>query len=88
MDCGEQGGKKVMCWAGVVLGKLIIHWFEDQKSVNGDTYLEMLTDVVWPKFRWQAERVCGFSRMEQVFIPPSGQGLGSCRSLTTELSAI
>ena len=56
MDCGEQGGKKVMCWAGVVLGKLIIHWFEYQKSLNRDTYLEMLKDIVWPKIGSVASR--------------------------------
>ena len=51
VECREQGGKKVMCWAGVVGGKVIIHWFELNKSVNGEVYLEMLKNVVWPKVR-------------------------------------
>ena len=42
VECREQGGKKVMCWAGVWEGKLIIHWFDENTSVNGDTYLDML----------------------------------------------
>ena len=46
IECREQGGQKVMCWCGVVDGKIIIHWFDQNVSVNGDTYLEMLQDVV------------------------------------------
>ena len=38
----NQGDKKVMCWAGMVNEHCIIHWFEGDQSVNGDTYLEML----------------------------------------------
>ena len=38
----NQGEKKVMCWAGMVDARFIIHWFEGNRSVNGDTYLEML----------------------------------------------
>ena len=46
--CG-QGGLKVMVWAGLVNGKVIIHWFDANVLVNGETYLEMLKFVVWPK---------------------------------------
>jgi hypothetical protein len=56
VECREQGGKKVMCWAGVVEGKIITHWFEQNVSVNGDVYLEMLKDVVWPQVRSVATR--------------------------------
>ena len=44
-----QGGLNVMAWAGLVNGKVIIHWFDANVSVNGETYLEMLKSVVWPK---------------------------------------
>ena len=45
-----------MCWAGVVEGKVIIHWFDPNISVNGDTYLDMLVNVVWPQVRGVAAR--------------------------------
>ena len=35
---------------------MIIHWFESNKSVTGDTYLQMLKEVVWPKVRAVATR--------------------------------
>ena len=44
-----QGGLKVMAWAGLVNGKVLIHWFDADVSVTGETYLEMLKSVVWPK---------------------------------------
>ena len=48
--------KKVMCCAGVWEGKLIIHWFDENTSVNGDTYLDMLKSVVWPAVKGVATR--------------------------------
>ena len=44
-----QGGLKRMAWAGLVNGKVLIHWFDADVSVTGETYLEMLKSVVWPK---------------------------------------
>ena len=42
-----HGAKKVMALAGFVDGKLLpIHWFEG--SVNGESYIKMLEDKVWP----------------------------------------
>ena len=35
VECRVQGGQKVMCWAGVIEGQLIIHWFDNNVSVNG-----------------------------------------------------
>ena len=46
-----QDGQKMMCWAGVIEGQLIIHWFDNNVSVNGQTYLDMLKEKVWPKIR-------------------------------------
>ena len=34
VQCKVQGGKKVMCWCGVLDGKLIIHRFDKETSVN------------------------------------------------------
>ena len=45
------GGKKIMCWAGLINGKIILHWFPLGTSVNQQVYLEMLATVVWPKIR-------------------------------------
>ena len=45
-----------MCWAGVIEGQLIIHGFDNNVSVNGQTYLDMLKEKVWPKIRNLASR--------------------------------
>ena len=42
VGCREQGGKKIMCWAGLINGKIILHWFPLGTSVNQQVYLEML----------------------------------------------
>ena len=39
-------GQKIMAWCGMIRGRVILHWFEG--GVDGDTYLQMLQDVVWP----------------------------------------
>ena len=49
--CKEQGGQKVMAWAGVVQGQVIIHWFSSNVLVNGERYLEMLQRVLQPVLR-------------------------------------
>ena len=41
---------------GVIKGKLIIHWFDNNFSVNGKTYLSMLKEVLWPKIEMDARR--------------------------------
>lgn len=56
VECREQGGQKVMCWAGVINGQIIIHWFDPGMSVNGQTYLNMLQTVVWPQVKAVATR--------------------------------
>ena len=44
-----------MAWVGFVNGKLLpIHWFEG--SVNGNQYLEVLKNKVWPSVRGTATR--------------------------------
>ena len=40
----------MMCWAGLVDGKVILHWF-DEGSVNQWVYLDMLENVVWSEIR-------------------------------------
>ena len=46
-----QGGRSLICWTGLINGKVIIHWFEEKTTVNQHNYLEMLKEVVWPKVR-------------------------------------
>ena len=48
VPCKEQGGKKVMAWVGVVAGRVILHWFPSNVSVNGERYLQMLQQVLEP----------------------------------------
>ena len=39
----NQGESKVMCWARFVDDTMILPWFEEgNKSVTGDTYMQML----------------------------------------------
>ena len=43
--CKEQGGKKVMCWAGLVNGQIILPCFPVGTNVNQHVYLKMLDSV-------------------------------------------
>ena len=54
VDCRLQGDKKVMCWAAIIGGQVMLHWFERDESVNGQTYLDILKDVLWPMIRSSA----------------------------------
>ena len=29
-----QGGKSQMCWAGLIDGRIIFHWFDEKETVN------------------------------------------------------
>ena len=49
--CRVQGGRKVMCWAGIINGNIILHWFPLNTSVNQHVYLDMLETVLWPAVR-------------------------------------
>ena len=54
-ECRVQGGKKIMCWAGLIHGEVILHWFEEG-TVNQLVYLDMLENVVWPRIRSVSSR--------------------------------
>ena len=43
-----QGGRKLMCWAGLIDGRVVIHWFDEDERINQHIYLNMLQTVVWP----------------------------------------
>ena len=49
LPCREQGGEKVMCWAAVFRGRVMVHWFDRNQTVNGDKYLNMLKEFMWPQ---------------------------------------
>lgn len=49
--CKEQGGQKVMCWAAVTDGRVLIHWHDPGTSVNGEAYLNLLVQGLWPELR-------------------------------------
>ena len=55
-ECCIQGGDKIMAWAGIVNGRVIIHWFDSEQSVNSKIYLEMLKNVVWSKIHFYVGR--------------------------------
>ena len=50
-----QGAEKLMCWAGVINGRILpIVWFEKGESVNSVRYLELLEKKLWPAVRADA----------------------------------
>ena len=62
----DQGAVKIMAWVGIVDGQVLpVHWF--QGSVTGQSYLDMLKNVVWPAVRGKST---GFSRMGLESIQP------------------
>jgi inhibitor of nuclear factor kappa-B kinase subunit alpha len=60
-ECYNQGKAKIMCWTGIVDGKVLpIFWFENEDgspaSVNRERYLSVLKEILWPAVRAQATR--------------------------------
>ena len=51
----KKGQIKVMCWVGLVNGKILpIHWFKEDGQpvrVSGEKYLDLLEETVWPAVR-------------------------------------
>ena len=45
-----------MCWAGMIDGRMILHWFDIGATVTGQVYLDMLQKVVWPAIKYTATR--------------------------------
>ena len=55
-DCRVVGGQKVMCWAAIIDGQVIVHWFEIGERENQHSYLDMLKTTLWPKIRRNVRR--------------------------------
>ena len=51
VECKQMGGPKIMCWAGLIDGKIMLHWFNVNENVNQTVYLDMLQKILWPKVR-------------------------------------
>ena len=47
IDCKQQGRRDIMCWASLITGEVILHWFNVVTSINQDGYSEMLQTVMW-----------------------------------------
>ena len=43
-DCRVVGGRKVMCWAAIIDGRVIVHWFEIGERENQHSYLDNLEE--------------------------------------------
>ena len=53
--CKKACGEKCMAWTGIVDGRCLpVVWF--QGSVNGEVYLDLLQNTMWPSVRGQATR--------------------------------
>ena len=52
-----QGGRKLMCWAGLIDGRVVIHWFDENERKNQHIYLNMLQTVAWPAVSAVATRL-------------------------------
>lgn len=55
-DCMQQGGKKVMCWAAIIDGRVIVKWYKGDGRVNQHSYLATLNDDLWPEIHSVATR--------------------------------
>ena len=54
-QCKKAGGEKWMAWTGIVDGRCLpVVWF--QGSVNGEVYLDLLQNTMWPSVRGQATK--------------------------------
>ena len=38
IDCKQQRGGSIICWAGLINGEVIRHWFNVGTSINQDVY--------------------------------------------------
>ena len=38
-----QGGQKVMCWAGLIDDRVVLHWFDEGQRENQHIYLHMIS---------------------------------------------
>ena len=45
-----------MCWAAVINGQIILHWFPLNTSVNQHEYMDMLETVLWPAIKNVSKR--------------------------------
>ena len=59
--CRFQGDSKVMAWVALVDERVLtVRWMEDEQgrpaAVNGERYLRMLREEVWPEMRIRAGR--------------------------------
>ena len=67
-----QGGRNLMCWAELINGEVILHWFDDG-TLYPRVYLDMLNEVVWPKFKTvSTRRIFSPSRMELLLMINEG----------------
>ena len=56
-DSVKQGAQKVMCWAAIVDGwVLLLVWFEKGEYVNGQRYLDLWQQSLWLEVRHIAIR--------------------------------
>ena len=51
-----QGGRKLMCWAALAEGRVILHWFAEGETEDQYNYLDMLKTKLWPVVRGRATR--------------------------------
>ena len=52
-----QGGKSQMCWAGLIDGRIIVHWFDEKSKTEHRSTAQMVRDWLASKFGDQATRL-------------------------------
>ena len=65
-----QGGRKLMCWAALAEGRVILHWFAEGETENQYNYLDMLKTKLWPVVRGRATRWRSVSAPKRLFLAP------------------
>ena len=76
-----------MCWAAIIMGRIILHWFDTNTAANQKVHLKMLHFSRGLKSEAQAPKInSGFNRM--VLLPTLLNKCGSGVKVETKLQGI
>jgi hypothetical protein len=51
-DSIKQGASKILCWAGIIDGRILpLVWFGQGVTINGERYLNLLENNVWQQLK-------------------------------------
>ena len=56
VECKQQGGRCIVSWAGLINGRVIIHWFDVGATNNQEVFLYMMKNDIWLKMKSSVAR--------------------------------